>query len=192
MRGYLTLALVILAMMAALSPAAGGTDALSEHLQFFEPLLGRKWIGHYTDEETAHFEHAVRWESAYGGNVVRMVKRVDELDFAMETLYYWEPDSSRVTYVTVTNRGQVSTGTAAARGDTILLLGEDITADGRAPYRYTFFVSDDGSLEDRFFRPAGEGWTERHLIRYEVVSGSDDAGPSNRDTGTTDHGSAGG
>lgn len=153
--------------------------ALSEHLAFFDPLVQGEWVGHYSDEETAHFEHVVRWESVHDGHVVRMVKKVDELDFAMETLYYWDPDVTCVSYVTVTNRGQVSTGRAAAEGDTIELLGHDLTPDGQVDYRYTFYVKDDGVLEDRFYRPDGDRWEERHLILYESYGKKESAEPSN-------------
>ena len=160
-------------------PASADIGALSEHLQFLRPLVGRAWVGHYADAETAHFVHVLKWESVHGGSSLRMIKKVEELDFAMETLYYWDAHSSNVAYVTVTNRGQVSTGTAVAQGDTIQLLGQDLTAEGQMGYRYTFYVTDEGILEDRFYRPAGDGWEERHLIRYELELSTGSAEPAN-------------
>jgi len=160
-------------------PASAGVGVLSEHLRFLEPLIGQEWVGHYTDEEAAHFIQELRWESICGGHVVRLSKEVEELDFTMETLYYWNADSSHVAYVTVTNRGQVSTGTVAALGDTIELLGQDLTAEGQMAYRYTFCIVGDGVLEDRFYRPTGDGWEERHLIRYELRSSTESAEPAN-------------
>ena len=139
MRRDLVLISIAVLLLGHFLPASADAGALSDHLLFLSPLVAREWVGHYTDEETAHFIHALRWESVFGGNVVRMTKQVEELDFAMETLYYWNADSAHVAYVTVTNRGQVSTGTAAALGDTIELLGQDLTAEGQKVYRYTFF-----------------------------------------------------
>ena len=179
MHWKLMLISVVVGLLACLPQASGDVRELSEHLRFLEPLLDREWVGHYTDEETAHFIHVLRWELVHGGHVVRMTKQVEELGFAVETLYYWDPDSSNVAYVTVTNRGQVSTGTAVAQGDTIELLGQDLTADGQVAYRYAFYITGDGILEDRFSRRTGDGWEERHLIRYELQVSTDCAEPAN-------------
>lgn len=171
--------LVILCLMVLASdwllPGSAGAASVSEHLQFLGPLLGQEWVGHYTDEETAHFVHEVVWEPLLGGAAVRMTKRVDELDFVMETLYYWNAASSEVAYLSVTNRGQVSVGTAAALGDTIELLGRDLTGEGEVAYRYTLRVSGEDLLEDRFYRRAGGKWEERHFILYEGVRDSREA-----------------
>jgi hypothetical protein len=176
-RNLMVLSLLIL-VQARFLPASADVVEVSEHLELLRPLMNREWVGHYTDEETAHFIHQVAWDAVCGGGAVRMTKLVDELDFAAETLYYWNAVSAEVAYVTVTNRGQVSVGTAAAAGDTIELLGHDLTEEGEVAYRYTFCISDDGILEDRFYRWGGVRWEERHLIRYEQDKGAGSEAPA--------------
>ena len=66
----------------------------------------------------------------------------------METTYYWDSASNSITFVSLTNRGQTSSGTVLSDDEGFVLLRSD------------------GVLEDRFFFDKGQGWTQGHLIEY--------------------------
>ncbi len=46
----------------------------------------------------------------------------------------------------------------------MVLHGENIHQDGNSEYRLSYEVTDDGTLEDRFFLKSGDEWKRRHLI----------------------------
>jgi len=156
-------------LLVVLWPGVAPCSELSEQLSFFEPLLGETWVGHFDDPESAEFVHVATWESALDGQAVSYHKDVEAAEFSMEALYYWDPTSTEVAFVSVTNRGQVSAGTARETDAGIELLGESRTDAGTRPFRYVLRFCADGTLEDLFFSPVGDGWTQGHLILYSPV-----------------------
>ena len=169
MRRYSVPAMATVLLLTLTAAGVGDSATLSDHLSFLEPLIGYEWTGHYATDADAEFTHVLTWESVLDGQAVRSVKRVDEASFLMETLFYWDPGSSQVVYLSVSNRGQVTRGVASSDGDIVELLGSQITPEGEIANRYTFHVNKDGILEDRFYLREGDAWRERHLILYRAV-----------------------
>lgn len=125
------------------------TRKLDSRFDFLEPVIGRRWTGRYVPAEPGEeFEHLISWEPLLAGSAVRCTKQVPALDFEMETTYYWDPALNSITFVSLTNRGQTSSGTVLSDDEGFVLLRSD------------------GVLEDRFFFDKGQGWTQGHLIEY--------------------------
>ena len=108
----------------------------------------------------------ISWEPILDGTAVRCTKQVPALDFKMETTYYWDSASNSIVFVSLTNRGQMSSGTVHSDDDRFVLLRSDGETDAVRDSKYTFEVRPDGVLEDRFFLDKGQGWTQGHLIEY--------------------------
>jgi hypothetical protein len=176
---HAVIAVALVGVLAAAAFASAGGDTLSYELKVLAPLVGHTWVGYYSDDEDREMQHVIEWTTVLGGRAVRGSKQVEAANFEMDRLYYWDPNVSRVAFLAVTNRGQVSTGTVGTRGDTIELLGDDHTEDGLRPFRYTFHLTDEGVLEDRFFRGHEGGWQPGHLIVYRDQAAG--AGPPRDD-----------
>ena len=65
-------------------------------LDLMQDLIGKTWVGHYSNPEDAHYVHVMEWVPVLGGSSMRLTKRVDELDFEMETIYFWDPLEQQV------------------------------------------------------------------------------------------------
>jgi hypothetical protein len=153
---------------------SAGVSGEQDHgrLEFLQPLVGQKWLGHYSDPESAHLNHYLEWESSLEGQAVKVTKRVPELNFIMETLYYWNPETKQVQFLSLTSKGQVSQGMVAAEAGLITLLGTSLRDAGRSQFKITCELLSTGELLDRFYRQAGQEWIQGHLIRYKSAGDS--------------------
>jgi hypothetical protein len=152
-----------LILAVSMSAAAQGQEP-GENLEFMHRLLGKTWVGHYSNPEDAHYVHVMEWAPVLGGSSIRLSKRVDELAFEMETTYYWDPLEQQVAFVSLTNRGQLSEGVVKAEDGAVVLYGDMIEEGGTRAFKTTYSLQEDGSLEDRFFLKTGDQWKQRHLI----------------------------
>lgn len=143
------------------------TRELDPRFDFLEPVIGKRWTGRYIPAEPdEHFDHRISWEPILDGTAVRCRKQVAALDFEMETTYYWDATSNSIVFVSLTNRGQMSSGTVQSEGDRFVLLGSGGTADAVRNFKHTFEVRPDGVLHDRFFLDEGQRWMQGHLVEY--------------------------
>ncbi|GEM_PF-1603265 len=152
--------------LCAFRQADGAIQEPVEQLQFLSPLLGTTWTGRF-EPPGPSFDHVIRWEPILDGHAIRMVKDVEAADFRMETIYVWDPQAGNVSYLTQTNSGQISTGIVRAENGLIIQEGVNHYDDPVTEYRYTFTVTPDGTLEDRFYHREEGAWIQGHLIVYE-------------------------
>ena len=168
-RMYKSTVLVLAFSLSLLFVTSTNAAKLSDHLAFLQPLIGKAWLGHYDNPEDAHFDHHIVWDPILEGQAVRATKEVPELNFTMETTYYWDPKKEEVNFLSVTNRGQLSSGIVYGTEGRIILLGTNIEASGNREFKLSFEVLADGTLEDRFFLKINEKWKQRHLIQYSAA-----------------------
>ena len=159
---------VLLMLFSFFGSNASGEEA-GDPLGFLSDITGRVWLGHYSNAEDAHYNHAVRWSAELDGKAVRVEKKVSELNFMMETVFFWDPEIQKISFVSLTNRGQVSRGTAVEEDGKLVLLGVSKAEGDSRDFKMSYCLMPDGSLEDRFFIKKGEEWQQRHLIRYNVT-----------------------
>jgi hypothetical protein len=157
--------------------AAGDDPALSKRVGILSPLFGQEWVGTSVSDEAREFTYRQKWELILEGHAVRAIKQVDEVGFALETLFYWDPGSSQVAFVSISNSGQTAMGTASALGDTVQLTGNMLMPEENREYRYTFVVTEEGDLEERFFLRPGKKWRERQFVGYRSMTGQGSAEP---------------
>ena len=156
----------VLAVLATPVVGQGLVDALAP----FEPLLGTSWTGRFVSQPAPPGDHSVEWRTILSGQAVQWSKRVEALDFAMETFFYWNAELDAVAFLQLTNRGVVGEGVVAFEGALIALEGVVQQPTGPTEFRQTFELLPDGTLEDRYYRRVGDGWHPEHVIVYQSSS----------------------
>jgi hypothetical protein len=156
-----TLFVPFLLILAPLSIARA--QGLNEHLQPFEKLLG-SWHGRFQEiDET--LEVNITCEIILNGWGVRCLKRVPEAgDHANETTYYWDEKNQVVVFISLTNNGWRTTGTARFEGQRLLTEGVQIGPTEERETSGVFEFLPDGGLKEGM---SGRG----HVILYHRVGG---------------------
>ena len=137
-----------------------------DELTIFEPFVGTSWIGRFQDRTVIQADHLIDWTALLDGQAVRWSKRVEELGFTMETTFYWDRERQAIAFTQLASNGNHGEGTATAEGCLLILVGVSRQASGSLEFRQTFEIMDDGTLEDRYYRRAGDGWSPSHVIVY--------------------------
>ena len=161
--------LIIALMSAAMLPLAasgGHGQELDSRLEFLAPLVGLDWVGHFVGSADSTLTHRVRWETILDGRAVKRVKTVPQAGFATEGDYFWDWAQSRVAFVSVSNRGQVTHGTVSTDEGRIVCRGAWENADGRHEFALTLEILPDGRLQDRYYNVMNGERHPGHLIEY--------------------------
>jgi len=156
------IAMIVVAWMALVSMA----QELVDELAMFEPLVGTAWSRRFQDHWVTQSEHVIEWEATVGGQVVRWSKRVEELGFSMETFFYWDSAAGRVAFVQFASNGNHGEGVVETEGRVLVLIGTSKRGSTSMEFKQTFEIVEDGTLEDRYFSRAGDGWAAEHVIVY--------------------------
>jgi hypothetical protein len=136
-------------------------QALNENLRPFERLLG-SWQGQFQEIEE-ELEVTITCEIILNGWGVRCLKRVPEAgDHANEATYYWDEKNQVIVFVSLTNNGWRTTGTARFEGNKLLTEGVQVGPDMERTTSGVYEFLPDGTLKDGV---SGEG----HVILYHRV-----------------------
>jgi hypothetical protein len=160
-------ALGVLTVVVALAAAALSQE-LVEPLGAFELLVGTTWIGRFTSSPAAPFDHWIEWKAVLGGQVVQWTKRVEAVDFTMETYFYWDAELRSVAFTQLASNGIHGKGVVEFEDGVIALVGGAMQTLGRVEFRQSFEIMSDGSLEDRYYTRSGSGWCPEHVIVYRT------------------------
>jgi hypothetical protein len=158
---------VVLTAVVALAAAALG-QGLAEPLAAFEPLIGTSWIGRFTSLPAPLFDHRIEWKAILDGRVVRWTKRVETVDFTMETYFYWDAELGAVAFTQLASNGIHGKGVVEFENGVVTLLGVAMQTCGLVEFRQTFEITEDGTLEDRYYSRAGSDWCPEHVIVYRT------------------------
>jgi len=160
-----SLTLMLIATLLA-SLAATGTD-LQEPLAPLGPLVGTSWLGRFVSTPAPPFDHEIEWTVTLDGHVVRWMKRIGDLGFTMETLFYWDSEAEAIAFTQLASNGIHSRGTVASEDGRIALVGHSIRSGALVAFRQTFAILPDDTLEDCYFSGGPDGWIPEHVIVYE-------------------------
>lgn len=155
----------------ALAAGSSADAELAPELEFLRPLVGPSRVGSYIDSAPGELEMTVQWEIVHGGSAVRFTKSVPDADFTAETLYYWDRLDERVRFLTLTNRGIVSSGDVREEHGSIILSGVDVWADHETDFQLTFTLLPDGTVRDVYERFEGNQFVPGHVIEYRLSPG---------------------
>ena len=154
-------------MIVLLIAACVAAQAPIDEMAIFQPLLGSAWVGRFRDPSAPQVDHVIEWSTILDGQVVRWSKRVDALGFEMETTFYWDRELATVRFIQFASNSVHAQGTARTEKGALVLLGVSEQPSGSFEFRQTFEILADGTLEDRYFRRAGDAWAPQHVIAYD-------------------------
>ncbi len=161
---------ILIVLVSLVCAAQGSGEQPIEPLAGFSPLLGTRWIGHFTSSPAPPFEHCITWDLTLSGQVVRWLKTVDAVGFSMETYFYWDRIHDTIAFVQLSNNGNHSTGTAEVLDGALMLVGIAMQSSGTVEFRQTFERWEDGSLVDRYYTRKDDTWSPEHVIVYAPVT----------------------
>ncbi len=148
------------------SLAAAATE-LQDPLAPLGLLVGTSWTGRFVSTPAPPFDHEIEWTAALDGHVVKWMKRVNQIGFAMETMFYWDSEAEVIVFTQLASNGIHSRGTVASDDGRVTLAGYSIHSGELVEFRQTFEIMPDGTLEDRYYSKANDGWIPEHVIVYE-------------------------
>ena len=158
---------VVLTVVVALA-AAAWSQGLAEPMAAFEPLIGTSWIGRFTSSPAPPFDHRIEWKAILDGRVVQWTKRVEAVDFEMETYFYWDAELGAVAFTQLANNGVHGKGVVEFENGVVTLIGVAMQTLGLVEFRQTFEIMEDGTLEDRYYSRCGADWCPEHVIVYRT------------------------
>lgn len=147
--------------------AAISAKSQTKPLDLFKPLIGKVWEGHYVNSEDSIYTHHIEWIYLLGSRAVKESKIVDELDFVMDTYYYYDWGEKHIAFLSLLNKDMVSSGRVVIEESIIKLYGINYFDGGSQEFSKTFQLNDKGVLTDMFFRKKGEKWIRGHIIEYK-------------------------
>jgi len=152
--------------VAVLGVATAG-QGLIEELAGFELLVSTSWIGRFVSTPAPPIDHEIEWKVILGGHVLQWSKRVDAVNFAMETFIYWDREQEALAFTQLTNRGVHAKGIIIIDDSVIALEGYTMQVGVKIGFRQTFRIMPDGTLEDRYYSWGTASWVAEHVIVYE-------------------------
>lgn len=163
MNHWIRVAPVVLAAVVALAVAAV-SQKLAEPLEAFEPLIGTSWIGRFTSLPAPPCDHRIEWKAVLDGQVVRWTKRVEAVDFSMESYFYWDAELRAVAFTQLTSNGVHGKGVVEYEGGLITLVGVAMQTWGLVEFRQSFGVGGGRDARRPLLQP----------LRSRLVSGTRD------------------
>ncbi len=142
------------------------SQELAEPLAPFGALLGTSWVGRFTSSPAPPFDHLIEWKAILDGRVVQWTKRVEAVDFSMETFFYWDAELGAVAFTQLTSNGVHGKGVVEFENGVVVLVGVAMQTWGLVEFRQTFEIMEDGTLEDRYYTRHGSEWSPEHVIVY--------------------------
>jgi hypothetical protein len=106
------LALALIPLVLSIVPIAHAEAELNEHLAAFGPYLGKTWSGEM-DNSTPEKPviNVFRWESALGGQAVRIVHSINDGEYGGESMVVWDSEKESLVYFYFTTAGFYTQGT---------------------------------------------------------------------------------
>lgn len=150
---------------------AAAAQELATPLAGFSPFIGIPWTGRVVSHPTPPGDHALAWAVTLNGHVVTASKTVTPVGFSLEILFYWDKELDCVAFVQLSSNGLHAKGTAEVVDGVITLEGLAGQAEGMRPFRQTFQILPDGTLEDRWYAGSAAGWIPQHVIVYRAAAG---------------------
>ena len=138
----------------------------SDSVSIFDELANKVWVGHYVGSEDSNMVHNIHFSFLLQNKAVKEIKKVPEVNFNMETYYYWDWKEKQISFLSLINKDMISKGTVTQSNGKITLVGQTYFEGGIADFRKTFHINEDGKLIDCFYRKKKTGWVQGHLIEY--------------------------
>jgi hypothetical protein len=158
------------ALLLALAMVSLPALAQEQPLSLFKDMVGKQWKGHYVNSSDSVIAHFIRWEYALDSKYVKQTKEVPELNFKMETFFFWDFELKQVSSLTLINRDMIARGQVKTEENKIALQSKTFKRSGTSESKQTFEINSSGQLEDYYFRKESDKWVEGHFILYNEIN----------------------
>jgi hypothetical protein len=146
------------------------SQTLNEKLKFLEPMLGNIWEGEMKSPDgTKSFKVTLSYEAIWNGEVIKFSRYNPELKYFTEGYIYWDDETSKVTFFSVSSRGGASMADITIEEGKITLKGQLTMRDKTFDYKNTFEFTPDGKMIDRWFQNAFGPWQSGHVIEFKRI-----------------------
>lgn len=144
---------------------------LLEELGKLELLTNRQWVSEdvHPDGKTV-LHHSREWKSGHQGRIIYITQKCEELGSLTEGYFYFNPESRRLELFTLTNNGNITTGTVTFEGNILKVCGTLILKDRKLEYMNTYEITQEGSLIDSYFRMENGEWKAGHSRVWQVAN----------------------
>ena len=160
------LLMTLLLSVIPLQPAGAGDTELDPRLEVLEPLVGERWIGHFRNDPEAP-GLVFSWEVILDGRSVRGLRLVPDNNFVGESTFYWDEQRQTVAYLSLTNNGYVSHGTAVFENGRIVIAGSQTGPNGTKDVRAMFWIDEQGRLNNQLHNLENAKWEPAHSTLFE-------------------------
>lgn len=138
----------------------------ANELSVFNDLIDTKWTGHYQNSDDSLLTHMISWEFDLNKEIIKETKIVSEVNFHSQTYYYYDYEINQISYLSLMNKKMISKGTLILKNGTIELIGKTYFPNGIQENRKTYKITDNGEIEDHFYRKSKSKWVDGHFIKY--------------------------
>jgi hypothetical protein len=138
-----------------------------EQLKFFEVFMDHQWKGHYINSEDSALLHELSWEYGLDSSYVKQTKIVQEVDFKMETYFYWDYELNQISSLSLLNKQMISKGKVFFKENKLMHFYEAYFNGGSNSSKQTFGLDENDQLSDYFYRQKSDDWIEGHFIIYK-------------------------
>jgi len=159
--------ITLITLVTLLASLAVTAINLEETLAPLAALVETSWIGYFTSTPAALFDHEIEWRAALNGHVVKWLKWVNDIDFTMETYFFWDAEAEVIAFTQLTSNGTHSRGSVESEDGKLVLVGSSLRSQGLVEFRQTFEIMPDGTLEDRYYTRGSSSWIPQHVIVYQ-------------------------
>jgi hypothetical protein len=159
---------VIVLLSVLFSPSISQTVELDEHLQFLEPLLGKKWAGGYVGSESPDIEIVLSFEKILDGRVVKYIREADAVDFSSLTHFFWNPGREEICFISLNNKGIVGEGIVNVTDGRIVLIGKSHRPDQTTEFKTILEIEPSDTLRDTFQRMEDGKWVQGHIQQFVI------------------------
>ena len=135
-------------------------------LTIFDDFVGKEWTGHFQNSNDSLLVHTIKWEYDLNEQVIKEIKVVPEVNFYCETYYYWDYEADQISYLSLMNKKMISRGTVIKKDGKLELIGKTFFTNGFQENKKTYEITEEGKLNDYFFRKSKGEWQHGHYIQY--------------------------
>lgn len=134
-------------------------------LKHFMKFTENNWHGHYVNSEDSSLNHFVKWTYNLDSNYVKQIKNVPEVNFKMETYYYYDYETASIEFISFLNKNMISKGSVKFNNDTLIKYENTFFENGKSESK-SFFIMNGNTLHDYFYRKSKGKWAPGHYIIY--------------------------
>ena len=160
---YLLLPLFFLSISCIVYP-----QELNDKLKFLTPMLSDNWAGEMKSPDgKKSFNVSLKIESTWNGNVVKYTRAVPDLKFFKEGYFYFDENTNRVLFFSITSGGDGETAEVVMEEGKISIKGQLTMNNKTFDYKNVWEFPEEGKMTDRWLQNSSGSWRQGHVIVFQ-------------------------